>query len=121
LCTNISGELDGIRLVRALHFTFRGMKRPYRTAGTAASFLAMLAVLLILSAAACLFDEHGDHHGAPAHDLCAGLVAVAVVFGLTLMLETLGRAFAMPGWSTVTATGAILDPPPRSNRPLAVS
>jgi uncharacterized membrane protein YdcZ (DUF606 family) len=89
------------------------MKRPYRTAGAAASFLALLAVLLILSTASCLFDEHGDHHGAPAHDLCAGLVAVAVVFALTLMLETLGRAYAIPGWAMVTTTGAILDPPPR--------
>jgi hypothetical protein len=41
-------------------------------------------------------------------------VAVAVVSGLTLMLETLGRAYAIPRWSTVTATSAILDPPPRS-------
>jgi uncharacterized membrane protein YdcZ (DUF606 family) len=90
------------------------MNGRYRTAGAAASFLAMLAVLLILSTASCLFDEHGDHHGAPAHDLCAGLVAVAVVYGLTLMLETLGRAYAIPRWSTVTATSAILDPPPRS-------
>lgn len=90
------------------------MKRRYLTAGAAASFLAMLAVLLILSTAACLFDEHGDHHGAPAHDLCAGLVAVAVIFALTPMLETLGRAYAMPGWATVTTTSAILDPPPRA-------
>jgi uncharacterized membrane protein YdcZ (DUF606 family) len=89
------------------------MKRPYRTAGAAASLLAMLAVLLILSTAFCLFDEHGDHHGAPAHDLCAGLVAVAVVFVLTLMLETAGRASAMPRWASVTTTGATLDPPPR--------
>jgi len=74
----------------------------------------MLAVLLILSTAACLFDEHGDHHAAPAHDLCAGLVAVAVIFALTLMLETLGRAYAMPGWGIVTTTGATLDPPPRT-------
>ena len=90
------------------------MKLRYRTAGAAVSLLAMLAVLLILSTAACLFDEHGDHHGAPAHDLCAGLVAVAVIFALTLMLETLGRAYAMPRWATVTTTGAILDPPPRA-------
>jgi len=74
----------------------------------------MLAVLLTLSTAACLFDEHGDHHGAPAHDLCAGLVAVAVVFGLTLMLETVGPAYTAPRWAMVTATGAILDPPPRT-------
>lgn len=74
----------------------------------------MLAVLLILSTATCLFDEHGDHHGAPAHDLCAGLVAVAVIFALTVMLETLGRAYAMPRWAMVTATGATLDPPPRA-------
>ena len=90
------------------------MNRPCRTAGAAASFLAMLAVLLILSTAACLFDEPGDHHGAPAHDLCAGLVAIAAVSGLTLMLGTLGPAYAIPGWAIVTATGAILDPPPRS-------
>lgn len=73
----------------------------------------MLAVVLILSTAVCLFDEHGDHHGAPAHDLCAGLVAIAVVAALTLMLETLGRACAIPGWARVTATGFVLDPPPR--------
>jgi uncharacterized membrane protein YdcZ (DUF606 family) len=88
------------------------MKRRYRNCA-AVRLLAMLAVLLILSTAACLFDEHGDHHGAPAHDLCAGLVAVAVVFVLTLMLETVGRASTMPRWAPVTTTGAILDPPPR--------
>ena len=85
----------------------------FRTAGVTVSLLAMLSVLLILSTAACLFDEHGDHHGAPAHDLCAGLVAVAVVSGLTLMLETLGRAYTVPRWAMVTTSAAILDPPPR--------
>jgi|RhiMetdeSRZDD1v2_1073273.scaffolds.fasta_scaffold446828_1 uncharacterized membrane protein YdcZ (DUF606 family) len=89
------------------------MNARYRTAGTAASLLAMLAMLLVLSTAACLFDEHGDHHGAPAHDLCAGLVAVAVVFGLTVMLETAGRASAMSRSALVTVSGAVLDPPPR--------
>jgi len=74
----------------------------------------MLAVLLILSTAACLFDDHGDHHAAPAHDLCAGLVAVAVAFVLVLMLETVGRAFAAARWAIVTTTGALVDPPPRS-------
>ena len=82
-------------------------------AGVTVSLLAMLSVLVILSSAACLFDHHGDHHGAQAHELCAGLVAVAVVSGLALMLETLGRAYTVPGWAMVTATGAILDPPPR--------
>src|SRR5437867_817882 len=96
--TNVSDELRGTCLGLRFAFFFRGMKRRYRTAGAAVSFLAMLAVLLILSTAACLFDEHGDHHGAPAHDLCAGLVAVAVVSELTLMLETLGRAYAIPRW-----------------------
>lgn len=74
----------------------------------------MLAVFLILSTAACLFDEHGDHHGVPAHDLCAGLVAVAVIFALSVMLETLGRAYAMAGWAVVTTSGSLLDPPPRN-------
>ena len=89
------------------------MKRRHRTAGAAVSFLAMLAALLILSTAACLFDEHGDHHGAPAHDLCAGLVAVTVVFVLTVMLETAGRPAATLRWAPVTTTGSTLDPPPR--------
>jgi uncharacterized membrane protein YdcZ (DUF606 family) len=110
---NFSAELGGACLGLRLAAFFRGMKRRYRTAGAAVSFLAMLAVLLILSTAACLFDEHGDHHGAPAHDLCAGLVAVAVVSGLMLTLETLGRAYATPRWAVVTSTGVILDPPPR--------
>jgi predicted exporter len=89
------------------------MKSGYRTAGVTVSLLAMLSVVLILSTAACLFDEHGDHHGAPAHDLCAGLVALAVGSGLVLMLETLGRAHAVSRWAMVTTIGAILDPPPR--------
>jgi uncharacterized membrane protein YdcZ (DUF606 family) len=84
-----------------------------RASGVAAGLLAVLGIVLLLSTATCLFDEHGDHHGAPAHDLCAGLVAIVVVFGLTLMLETLGPAYAAPRWATVTTTAAILDPPPR--------
>jgi uncharacterized membrane protein YdcZ (DUF606 family) len=89
------------------------MNAGYRTAGTAAGLLAMLAVLLILSTAACLFDEHGDSHAGPAHDLCAGVVAVAVVFALALMLETVGRAYTVPRWAIVMATAGIVDPPPR--------
>jgi uncharacterized membrane protein YdcZ (DUF606 family) len=90
------------------------MNAGYRTAGTAAGLLAMLAVLLILSTAACLFDAHGDSHEVPAHDLCAGLVAVAVVFVLALMLETVGRACTVPHWAMVTATTGVADPPPRT-------
>ena len=89
------------------------MNSLYRTAGVTVSLLAMLSVLVILSTAACLFDEHADRHGALAHDLCAGLVAIAGVSGLALMLETLGRAYTVPGWAMVTTAGAILDPPPR--------
>jgi hypothetical protein len=90
------------------------MRRTFRTAGAGGSLFAVLAIVLLLSTAGCLFDGHGDHHGAPAHDLCAGLVAIAMVAALTLMLETLGCAYAIPGWAMVTATGFVLDPPPRS-------
>jgi hypothetical protein len=111
---SIPNCLCRVRVVRGLHVLGSAMKSGHRTAGTAAGVLAMLAVLLILSTAACLFDEHGDHHAAPAHDLCAGLVAVAVVFALALMLETVGWAYTVSRWAMVTATGAILDPPPRA-------
>jgi hypothetical protein len=77
------------------------------------SVLAALGVLLILSTGLCLFDADGGQHASPAHDLCAGLVTLAVGPFFTLVLEALGPAYAVSRWSPSTATGAILDPPPR--------
>jgi hypothetical protein len=92
----------------------KAMRSRYRTAGAAAGLLAMVAIIMVFSSAACLFDEDGDHHGATTHGVCASLMVVAVAPGIALVLAKLGPACVMSRWAMVTTSGALLDPPPRS-------
>jgi hypothetical protein len=86
-----------------------------RSSGRSRLAVGLAVVLLITAGWLCLAESHEEHDHAMPHDLCAGMVVVAVTMLTAVMLAPAGAM--IPGLVLRRLTRAIpvLDPPPRSS------
>jgi hypothetical protein len=86
--------------------------------GTRSSrLLAGAAIVLFLAAGwFCLAESHDDHdHGLP-HDLCGGMVVVAVAILAAVVLLPAGALVPSPSVFPASRVVPVVAPPPRAAR-----